>query len=247
MIRDRIVCEVNNNRIQRLQLQESKLTYERVKEVAQNVEAASKDVQKLQTPTATHHHNQFNMFISGIRQNLQCMPSLPRQQSQPSHQSSCHGCGGSHPRSAVNSRMLFVENVANEVILQESAERQLTHQNTPNTTFTTTDTALEEEIYSSPASVAKASPVSQEGTCTMFALWSKVQPIKVQVQLNSHEVTMVVDTGASLTVLNESIYSLIATNQELKPTATKLSTYTGQLLHVLGSFDQSSAAFILLG
>ena len=48
---------------------------------------------------------------------------------------------------------------------------------------------------------------------------------------------MEVDTAASLTVLNESTYSRIGTNPELKPTAAKLSTYTGELLPVLGTVD----------
>ena len=181
------------------------------------------------------------MFISGVTQSLQC-----------------HLFRGTHnlvtrvhamdveaviPDLLVNSRTLPVEDVANESILQESAEvaqqreRQPPHQNTSNTTFTTTDTALDEENYLSPASVAKDSSVSQERTYTMFALRSKVQPIKVQVQLNSCEITMEVDTGASLTLLNESTYSRIATNQELKPTTVKKSTYTGELLPVLGSID----------
>ena len=53
--------------------------------------------------------------------------------------------------------------------------------------------------------------------------------------INSCEVMMAVDTGASITILNESTYLQVATRQQLKPTSTKLSTYTSELLPVLGS------------
>ena len=49
----------------------------------------------------------------------------------------------------------------------------------------TSDTAPEEENYLSSTFVTKEGPASQEGTYNMFTLASKVQPIKVQVQLNS--------------------------------------------------------------
>ena len=54
MIRDRLVCGVNDNRIQRALLQETELTYEKALDIAQGIEAASKDVQKLQQqPTSS--------------------------------------------------------------------------------------------------------------------------------------------------------------------------------------------------
>ena len=180
------------------------------------------------------------MFISGVSQSLQC--HLFQGTHNLVTRSSCHGCGGSHPRSACKFKDATCRRCGKRVHIARvcrsgTTERQPPHQNTSNTTFTTTDTALDEENYPSPASVAKDSSVSQERTYTMFALQSKVQPIKVQVQLNSCEITMEVDTGASLTLLSESTYSQIATNQELKPTTVKLSTYTGELLPVLGSID----------
>ena len=85
---DRIVCGVNDNRIQRLLLQEPELTYDKAKE------AASKDVQKLQNPTSTHpsqpiqYHN-----VHPPRRYLKptILLNSQKQQSHPSHQSSCYG------------------------------------------------------------------------------------------------------------------------------------------------------------
>ena len=49
MLRDRLVCGINNEAIQRRLLSESKLTYEKALEMAQAMEAAMKNAQELQT------------------------------------------------------------------------------------------------------------------------------------------------------------------------------------------------------
>ena len=48
---------------------------------------------------------------------------------------------------------------------------------------------------------------------------------------------MEVDTGASLSLINETTYSQIASSLPLKPTTTQLSTYTGEHLPILGTAD----------
>ena len=47
MLRDRLVCGVNDGRIQRALLQEHNLTFERALEIAQSIEAAANDMQRL--------------------------------------------------------------------------------------------------------------------------------------------------------------------------------------------------------
>ena len=47
MLRDRLVCGVNDGRIQRALLQEHNLTFERALEIAQSIEAAPNDMQRL--------------------------------------------------------------------------------------------------------------------------------------------------------------------------------------------------------
>lgn len=81
MIRDRIVCGVNDSRIQRALLQEPKLTYEKALEITQGIEAASMDMQAL-NPTS-------NRTIQRITE--QKAPKAKKGQP-----GACYRCGGKH-------------------------------------------------------------------------------------------------------------------------------------------------------
>ena len=61
MIRDRVVCGVNDNRIQCRLLQESELTYKQAFDIAQAMEVASKDIQDLLRPLPIRL---FNVYIT---------------------------------------------------------------------------------------------------------------------------------------------------------------------------------------
>ena len=56
MLRDRLVCGVNHQGIQKRMLGEKELTYEKALEIALSIEAAEKDVKQFQKPTATCSH-----------------------------------------------------------------------------------------------------------------------------------------------------------------------------------------------
>ena len=76
MIRDRIVCGINDNRIQRRLLQESELAYMQAFDIAQAMETASKDIQDLLRPVT-------NQTIQSLQYQK---PKSP-----------CYRCGGCHP------------------------------------------------------------------------------------------------------------------------------------------------------
>ena len=81
------------------------------------------------------------------------------------------------------------------------------------------------------------SSASNEDIYHLFTVHDKSNPIKVTLKINNSTVPMEVDTGASLSLINETIYSQIASNSPLKPTTTQLSTYTGEHLPILGTAD----------
>ena len=91
MLRDRLVCGVNDTRIQRSLLQEPNLTYEKALEIAQGIEAAAKNAQQLHLqPTATtvQHLQQRN------RPRLQ--RSAISSHHPPSSTQPCYRCGEQH-------------------------------------------------------------------------------------------------------------------------------------------------------
>ena len=64
----------------------------------------------------------------------------------------------------------------------------------------------------------------------------RTSPICLSMKLNRKEVPMEVDTGASFSVMSKATYQKVWTEDRppLLPTTTKLKTYTGEQLNVLG-------------
>ena len=74
MIRNRLVCSINDHEIQRRLLQESNLTYQIVYDIAQAMETASKNIQDL----------------------CKTVPAAQRVQELEGSPCTCHRCGGNH-------------------------------------------------------------------------------------------------------------------------------------------------------
>lgn len=89
MVRDRLVCGINDGRIQRALLQEPDLTFEKALEITQGIEAAGQDVQKLQLHTQPIRH---------VHKNNYSRPAPPPSNSARSSQQ-CYRCGGNHRQS----------------------------------------------------------------------------------------------------------------------------------------------------
>ena len=78
---------------------------------------------------------------------------------------------------------------------------------------------------------------------SLFSLHSdRVDPIVVEVCINTVPVKMELDTGASLSILSSNTYQSLTRKTDIKPieesTAT-LKTYTGQAIPVLGKVKVS--------
>ena len=77
MIRDRLVCGVNDGRIQRRLLAEPDLTFKKAMEIAQAMEAADKNVQEIQGSVAQGQH----------------VHALRKGYDKPQHAKECRHCG----------------------------------------------------------------------------------------------------------------------------------------------------------
>ena len=65
----------------------------------------------------------------------------------------------------------------------------------------------------------------------------QTSPIKVTVSIENKDVLMEVYTGASLSIISETMYKSLSTAPPLQSTQAKLCTYTGEPLGVLGSIS----------
>ena len=84
MIRDRLVCGINDGRIQRRLLAEAELTYKKAFELAQAMETAERNAQDLQGPKAERLH--------AVIKPRNVSDSAKRGEVQPM----CYRCGGKH-------------------------------------------------------------------------------------------------------------------------------------------------------
>ena len=100
MLRDRLVCGVNNEQLQRRLLSEPQLTFKKALEISQTFEAATRDAKDLQ---------------DGPR-SMAPVQNITRK----SGQSLCYHCGGQHNPLALDTESHLVIIVAERVTWQRS-------------------------------------------------------------------------------------------------------------------------------
>ncbi|KAJ8039789.1 hypothetical protein HOLleu_13900 [Holothuria leucospilota] len=92
MLRDRLVCGINNDRIQRNLLSKSSLTFETALEIAIGLETASKNAddlkQTFQQATPTHHSEQSVQFIPKGK------GKVGKSNRKSGQKTACYRCGG---------------------------------------------------------------------------------------------------------------------------------------------------------
>ena len=75
--------------------------------------------------------------------------------------------------------------------------------------------------------------VEEEEVCSLYALSSK-QAVKVNMEVAGQELELIVDTGASVAVIPEEIYKKDLWHVKLQKSTTKLESYCGKSLKVIG-------------
>ena len=239
MLRDRLVCSVNDERIQRRLLSEVDLTFERAFKLAQAAESADKDTRHLKARDAGTSspgiHYQASKPQALWKKNLKKQHSTPQTPKQQRYV--CWRCGGDH----------LAPNCRHMDVICKSCQKEGHFANMCRSK----PGADARKPYKQDAGRYKASYVEDrpgENTAeqrqddpsyAMFTLSSNQpsKPITAEVNLNGLDTSMVVDTGASKSIISESAYSqLTETNSNLrlsKPSVT-LTTYTGESLEFLG-------------
>ena len=91
--------------------------------------------------------------------------------------------------------------------------------------------AVSKEDTPPPVLPTNQSPALQEAdTYHRFSINGTAQSLRVKVKLNCKDTIMEMDTGASLSLVDEATYAEIASEAPLKPTIIKLCTYAGETL-----------------
>ncbi len=226
MLRDRLVCGINDDRIQRRLLAETDLTFEKALKIAQAMETANKDVRDLhaQRPETSISGRVYKTSVKqddGQSRACYRCGSLQHLANECKFASEkCHNCGKQgHIMKVCRSKTSF-----GEFNFQGGGRRKREGQRMH---FVSRD---------------EKSASEEEGFFTVYSLQEpeilKVAPLTITLAVNESDAQFEVDTGCGVTIMNRSNFAKLGEPDkipELKTCSVNLKTYTGQALTVLGS------------
>ena len=222
MLRDRVVCGINNSAIQKRLLAEPELTLTKAVAVAQATEIADTGVKELQSCTARASsvftkedrsihkftHTPTAKFTDNANKVKECYrcgakhnPDQHRFKSE-----KCHACG----------KQGHIAKVC------RSKKKVQTIKTDSSTLATNQMTELESTDY------------------TLFPVGCRDgKPLQTTLYVEDHPLVMEVDTGAALSLINESVYksSPFLNKLFLQSSTVQLRTYTGEEIAVTGELS----------
>ena len=195
MLRDRLVCGVNHQAIQKRLLGEKELTYERALEIALSIETAEKDVKNFQRSSGTVMYqrksaDRFPTRNEQISTHRAAVPNPP-----------CHRClGNNHSpqmcpfKQAECNKCHKKGHIAKACRTKRNGRKTKPGNRTRKVNYVMTNPNEHEQATS-----------SDDTTYNLFTVAGSGQdPILVEVTVNSTPVQMELDTGASLSLLSKS-------------------------------------------
>lgn len=242
MLRDRIVCGIADDRMQRRLLAESELTFEKALKVALAMETASRDVRDLQLKTLegtvsttasqmSVHNVELNQRGPGKATPLTCYRCGGGHLARDCRfiNEKCHACGKRGHLKRVCKSSPFAD--------QSFKGGGKNKQSVGN--FRNDKKQWAHHIREFPENVT-----SDEDVFTMYNLTepklTKVDPITAELNINKNIVEFEVDTGCSVTILSKAEYAKLWTAggaRELQDCSMTLKTYTGEKVPTLGAAE----------
>ena len=227
MLRDLLVCVINDQKLQRRLLTEAALTYDRAFALAQALEAADKSAKELGKGLGihtirpqTHWQGATEKFNQQGRPCYRCGRTNHTSDACRFKESDCLHCGKKgHIAKVCRSRAKPDRRTQRGRQPGKLPQPKPTHHVTGEVTHDGSDDPMY-MLFNVPS--------------------ARSSPILVTVQLNEASLEMEVDTGATASLISDSTLKSLWSDGNappLRPTDVKLRTYTGEELKVLGSLD----------
>ena len=214
MLRDRLVCGINDNYIQRRLLSEPRLDFKKAMELALGLETAVKNARELQSSgrefASMEGVNKLDPGDSeAAKPCYRCGKTSHLPWKCPFREAKCFNCGKKgHVRSVCRSR-----SVATGKGRQRQAVQQL-------------ETKMAE---------VQAEKYEEYELCQLQG--EKIRPLEVPLQIEGQPLVMELDTGAAVSLVSEFTYRRLCPNKPLQETTTHLRTYSGEQLVILGQLE----------
>ena len=236
MLRDRLVCGIADTQIQKRLLQEKELDFKKAFDVAQAMEAAARNTADLQ------------LSGSGSTTVLALQDGPPRQSKAQNshakksfHHDRCYRCESEHDANGCPFKSAKCFKCDKLGHLQKMCRTPISKQGGKQTGRKKKGSRGRPMHQVETATVDTQS--SEEHEFNLFTCSErKINPYKVQVNINAVTVVMELDTGASATLINETVYQQINEGQqkpELQESKMVLRSYTGQAVPIVGRFTAS--------
>lgn len=227
MLTDRLVCGVNHKGIQRKLLAQEDLTYDKAYALALSVEASEKDAVKLQNSKPGLARPLPTDLPASEEKVYYTASTKPRRGATVT----CYRCGGAHLATQCKHKDAVCYSCKKRGHLARAC-RSKTRVQTPQ------KPAQQGKADKSTHYVADGSPSDSESDHELFTISeSRANPFLLDVTLNGIPLRMELDTGASVSVLNEDTYENIRQQSYIAPlakTTNKLRSYTGHFIQMLG-------------
>ena len=225
MLRDRLICGCNDDCLQSLLLAKPPpLTFDKAFTLAQAYESAERSAKDLLKPDSAQINS-----LKGRRD-----PHITRDRVVSNE---CYRCRGAHSpavcrfKDVVCSYCKKIGHIARACRAKQGSAHKDAYKGMYNPVGRIRETAHQITDFE-----ADHSP--SESTYTLFNMNSnRVKPIQVTVNINGADITMEVDTGASVSIISEAAYCKYWKKGQAPPivsSSTNLKTYTGEKLSIKG-------------
>ena len=222
MLRDRIVCGINDTAIQRRLLAEAKLSFAKAIELAQGMETAAQNVKQLQS---TGHKQEVPGATGTTRtQGVYKVTHPHPDQRKPDKGVNCYRCGKAG-HSAAKCRFKDVQchycGKTGHIKVACRMRQKTSVGKKPQ-----------------PVRVVQQEEVDEYPLFHMKSA-GRSQPLTVTVTVEDRPVPMEVDTGAALSLVSEATFNALWPDRCPETANVRLCSYSGEAIPVLGSVDVS--------
>ena len=228
MLRDRLVCGVNNAQMQRKLLSEETLTFAQANRICLSLEAASRDVRIIGGQENTVNE----VSVPGPDESLGDVNEVSANQR--SRGKPCHRCGRLHSAQTCRyaSFKCFtcgkVGHLARRCVANRGGRQQSLAQRGGSR-----PTRL---VQRDPATSDESDSDSDRIHTVVNAVKGAAEPVTVALEVEGTVVRMEVDTGSAVSLLNVKTFQKIFPTPKLEKSKSVLRTYTGAKIPVIGEF-----------
>ena len=232
MLRDRLVCGINEDRIQRRLLSETTLNFKKAYEIAVGMEIAAKNAKDIQQAALSLEGNQIptQQNVNKVSENVKLQGRNDWSAME------CYRCGGKHKSEDCKFKEdeCYYCHKKGHIAKKCKAKRR---DNNANKSREDQQTTEARKYHQTTNYLDEDQDLLR--SYSMYTVGaSKSKPYCVNIKVNGQDVKMEVDTGASVTVINEQTFrQTLKSTPKIQPSDGNLHTYTGEEIKVVGEIQ----------